>query len=161
LTPAKKDVLTGCSVAALVLLLFIGAMGILFYVSFKNFPDRASKEVLHEKHSNYLGEIDQLILESDSHLSLAAKLEKIDRPENIVFLGLEMEGSELHNDKNIINIFNQLESDSSQSRTIINGCGYGSYGHQDVLIIEYPLEKFEQVESLLIYFLDTQNQSTD
>lgn len=130
----------------------LGVFAFMIYQGNKNFPAYAEKAVLHKQYSNLITDIETSINESDTALSLAAKLEKIALPEEVIYLTLEkVSDSNFDKDNKHIDIIKKFGDSGSKSTTIINGTGYGRINGDDIVIISQPIEKIATLESYLIY----------
>ena len=148
-----KKILIGCGAVLLLSFIVMGILGFVIYKSHQNFPEYAKSEVVYKKYDHLIKQIDDNIMKSDTALSLASNLEKMQLPNNLIYLALEKtkDNDDFgHNDKNIIEII-KTQDHSSRSTTIINGSGYGTIGNTKILIIDYEIEKFDDVESCIIY----------
>jgi hypothetical protein len=114
---------------------------------FENFPGYAKKEVMYKKYNNLLSSIDEAVKQSDSYLSLAAKLEKIKKPDELIYFFLKS--------KNESRALVKKFKGSRSSKVLINGTGYGQVDGQHIVIIDYPVNQYG-VKSCLMYFLDRQ-----
>jgi len=123
---------------------------------FTNFPEHAEREVVYEKYKELLTSIDTCVADSDSVLSLAAKLEKIEKPNELLYLALEQEsiGSDsFDDDEEVIEITRRFQGECT-ARFIKNGSGYGQLNGKPIIIIEYGIN-FPDAKYCTIYLQDT------
>ena len=119
---------------------------------FTNFPEHAEREVVYEKYKELLVSIDTCVADSDSVLSLAANLEKIEKPTELLYLALEQEsiGSDpFDEEENVIEITRRFQGECT-ARFIKNGSGYGQLNGKPIIIIEYGIN-FPDVKNCTIY----------
>ncbi len=115
---------------------------------FTNFPEHAEREVVYEKYKELLASIDTCAADSYSVLSLAAKLEKIEKPKELLLLALAKEepfSSDLFDEENWIGVTKRVEGECT-ARFIINGSGYGQLNGKPIIIIEYDINLFVHKE---------------
>jgi len=86
-----KDFFKILAITMTIFFIMAGACAYSVYKSHKNFPEYAKKELLYEKYKNYLNSIDQELASSTSLLDFAAKIEKLEHPEEVIYLCLEKE----------------------------------------------------------------------
>ncbi len=111
----------------------------------ENFPEYAKKEVIYKKYSNLLASIDNAAKQSDSYLSFAAKLEKIEKPDEMIYFFLDSKNES----RALLKKFKGMRT----SRLLINGTGYGQVDGQNIVIIDYPVNQ-HGVKNCLMYFVD-------
>jgi len=149
----KPGVIIGFTFLILVVLL-MGKCSYSVYTEFKEFPEYAKKEVLHVKYKDLLKSIDETLEKSDSFLSFAANLEKIEKPDDLIYFALKKNETKKGFEKNdIVDIVKKFEGGGSFNKTLINGAGYGTVEKQNILIIEYSINKYD-VEDCIMYFKD-------
>ena len=115
---------------------------------FTNFPEHAEREVVYEKYKELLASIDTCVADSDSVLSLAAKLEKIEKPKELLLLALAKEepfSSDLFDEENWIGVTKRVEGECT-ARFMRNGSGYGQLNGKPIIIIEYDINLFVHKE---------------
>lgn len=115
------------------------------YVGSTNFPEYASSEALTKKYSNLIAAIDGEVKDAETSLSLGASLEKINYPENIVYVAIQT-----HSSGTIIVKSTPLLSSSSRSIFTKNGFGYGKLGSQEIEIITRPVKKLD-IKHVVVY----------
>jgi hypothetical protein len=147
--------IAGLSVAG-VLLVILGSVGFLayrIYQGYRSFPEYAKREVTYAKYDELLESIDDCIDTNDTALSLAACLETIEGPEELIYLSLErkVENRFSHDRERKIEIMNKCEDRRVFSETVINGSGYGSINGRRIIVIKYDVEKFDDIECCTIY----------
>ena len=107
-----------------------------FYSAFADKPEYATKEILSQKYKVLIADVDKLILNSNSALSLTEQLKSVSYPHNIVFVNLTKQD---HKDDDIV--VKSLPLNGSKNTYVINGFGYGSIGSQEIVIITRPVKK--------------------
>jgi len=115
---------------------------------FTNFPEHAEREVVYEKYKELLASIDTCAADSYSVLSLAAKLEKIEKPKELLLLALAKEepfSSDLFDEENWIGVTKRVEGECT-ARFMRNGSGYGQLNGKPIIIIEYDINLFVHKE---------------
>lgn len=148
-------IVLGCVVAAVILV----CCGIAYYVysTYANFPEYAKREVVYKKYEALLDAIDETVKKSNSILDLAANLEKIDMPDELIYLALEKTGKgNLGAEKDLLEILKKFK-DGSVSRMIMNGAGYGRVDGREVIIIEYEIKNFDGIDQCILYLKHTEN----
>ena len=116
------------------------------YSGFTNTPEYATEELLSQKYLSLIADVDEQIVNSTSALSLAANLETLDYPGNVVFVNLEKdEGEDI--------VVKSMTIDGSHSTFVKIGFGYGKIGSQDIVVITRSVNKhdLEDVEIFLEY----------
>lgn len=137
------------SIFVLSILLMVGSCSYFIYDGYQSFPEYAKKEVVYKKYSEYIDQLKKRIEESDSTLDLASKLEKMDHPEELIYLALEMESEDMLDDEKI-DIVKKFKKGSYS--TFSNGeTGYGTINDVDIIIINYDISKYSDLEGCLIY----------
>lgn len=130
-------------VFTLAIVLLISKCSMSLYDEVANFPEYAKKDVVYKQFSGLISGLDIAIESSSSQLSLAASIEKITLNDEIILVRLD----KLENEPLIV----KQKNNSENSRTIImNGSGYGVIDEQDILIIDYPINR-HGIENCLIY----------
>ncbi|EDM26800.1 hypothetical protein LNTAR_06129 [Lentisphaera araneosa HTCC2155] len=148
-----KDFFKILAITMTVFFIMAGACAYSVYKSHKNFPEYAKKEFLYEKYKDYLNSIDQELASSTSLLDFAAKIEKLEHPEEVIYLCLEKESDfDNHsNDNDEIEIIKKFESGSKSTYTS-NGTGYGRINGQNIVIIKHDVSSQKGLETCVIYF---------
>jgi len=114
-------------------------------------PEYSKEDVLYTKYSGLLEQIDNNIERSDSVSNLASNLKKVTLPNNLIYLALKKEDPEgSFSDYKIIEIVKTFESGDITHITFDNS-GYGTVGNKKIVIIQYPLDKFKELEHCIIY----------
>lgn len=124
----------------LVLLLITGGIvkcGHSIYSAVENFPEEAKKENLYRRYEVLIRALDTAIDTNNTKFSLAASLEKIDYPPEIVLVAL----TEKNADPLTIRSNLRNSNPTSTHSFIMNGTGYGTVNGQSVWIIDHPLNK--------------------
>ena len=142
--------------------LFTQAILTIFTTAFTNFPEHVEREVVYEKYKGLLASIDTCVADSDSVYSLAANLEKIEKPNELLYLALEQEsiGTDSFDDdeEDVIEITRRFQGECT-ARFIINGSGYGQLNGKPIIIIEYGIN-FPDAKHCIIYLRDTNESSS-
>ncbi len=141
--------------------LFTQAILTMFTTAFTNFPEHVEREVVYEKYKGLLASIDTCVADSDSVYSLAANLEKIEKPNELLYLALEQEsiGTDSFDDEeDVIEITRRFQGECT-ARFIINGSGYGQLNGKPIIIIEYDIN-FPDAKHCIIYLRDTNESSS-
>ena len=148
-----KDFFKIFAITITIFFILAGACAFGIYKSHKNFPDYAKKEVLYEKHKDYLASIDHELSESSSALDFAARIEKIEAPSELIYLCIEKESDIHDHNKNSdeIEIIKKFESGSKSTFTS-NGSGYGKINGQAIVILRHDISRIKGLENCLIYF---------
>lgn len=133
------------------LAILVGAIATGVYFIEKDFPDYARKDVVYAAYTDFLGAVDTAVAESDSMLSLAARLEKLERPEELIYLALEKSDADDfgYGDTERLEIVKSFEDGTFRS-TLINGTGHGRVNGRNIVIIEHDIDAFE-LEHCVIY----------
>ena len=143
------------------LLLWIMSMG-KWMTMFENFPEHTEREVVYEKYKDLLASIDTCVADSDGVYSLTANLEKIEKPNELLYLALGQEslGSDLFDEEeNVIEITRRFQGECT-ARFIKNGSGYGQLNGKPIIIIEYGIN-FPDAKYCTIYLQDTNESSSN
>lgn len=152
----KAGTIIAFTFLALILLL-IGKCSVGVYQGFKEFPEYAKKEVLHVKYKDLLKSIDKTVEKSDSFLSFAANLEKIEKPDDLVYFALNKNATKNGvTSPDLVEIVNKLKKPNATStnKVLINGTGYGQFNGENIVIIEYAINKHD-VKNCVLYFKDS------
>ncbi len=154
----------GCIIAVIVVacvMLFFGSifalLGLGIYKGVKNMPAYAKREVVYKQYADFLAAIDQAKEESTSQIDLAARLEKLEMPSEILFMGLQTENDSV-SDVSIEVV--KKTSWSSKSSMIINGAGYGKIDGKEILIIEYSIDKHNIEDCIMFLEPPAENTSS-
>lgn len=141
-----KAVLAGL---VIILLLGLGAFKLFqnFSSSVDSFPDYAKRDVVYSQYGPLIERVQSAIEASESMYDLAARLEKIPVPDELLYLTLTKEGASFDDDK--IEIVDKLDVRSS-SYTLIGNTGYGRLNDLPVIVIELPVNR-HSIEDCLIY----------
>ncbi|MDD7986693.1 hypothetical protein PQO01_17225 [Lentisphaera marina] len=148
-----KDFFKIFAIITTIFFIMAGACAFGIYKSHKNFPEYAKKDVLYTKYKDYLSEIDHELQESSSALDFAARLEKLNHPDEVIYLCIEKE-RDIHDHSNKsdeIEIIKKFESGSKSTYTS-NGTGYGSINDQDIVIIRHDISSIKGLDKCVIYF---------
>lgn len=130
--------------AAFVLL--VGGCSMLIYKSATSeYPDYAKKEVVDVQYADLISSIKSSVESSDSRFDLLASLEKINYPENTIYVGVQAEDS----DDNEFVVLKKFKSGSS-STFLMNGYGHGSINEQKIIIFSVPNEN-HGLEDVVVY----------
>jgi len=135
------------TIIAIVLILVVGSISMCDYSVYKliaDIPEEAQVENLNRRYAELIEKLDHAIQSSESVLSLAALLEKIEYPEDTIYvemayIGKDSEDSEA---KSIV-VIDQIRARGNKFRAIVNGGGYGRTGNENYLILQHPLKKYE------------------
>jgi len=122
-------------VIGFVILALLGTCTYLFSKMSVNFPDYAKREVVYAQYSDLIDAVDTSISNAESKQQLLDAFDKITYPKKTVRVVIE-------DDDNSIVIRNRL-ADGSSSKFIINGSGHGRLSKTDVILISYPINRFE------------------
>ena len=126
---------------------------------FENFPEYAKKDVIYRKYNALLASIDKAVEQSDSYLSLAAKLEKLPKPDDVIYFSIERHQANSLDDTERMVLIKKIKA-GNISKILINGTGYGQVDGQNILIIDYPVNQYN-VKSCLVYFVDKQAKNSE
>lgn len=146
----------GCLIAAtLSVLVLLGSMSFCsysLYRGYENFPEYAKKDAVYEKYKGLLKKIDECVVRSDTVLSLAANLEKTVTQEEVVYLALvkSEDDDSSDGDGDTIEIIRKYKGGVTSS-SVLNGTGYGKIDGRNILIIEYDIVAFADLEKCVIY----------
>ena len=146
-----------------IMILLVGKCSHSVYTSvskgFENFPEYAKKDVIYQKYNALLSSIDKAVEQSDSYLSLAAKLEKMPKPDDLIYFSIEKKQSKNFDNAQRIVLVKKIKG-TRISKILINGTGYGQVDGQNILVIDYPVNQYD-VKSCLIYFVDKQAKNSE
>lgn len=112
-------------------------------------PEYAKKEMVYKKYEDLLASVDACVEKSDSATALVDELKKIELPAELVYMAVEKEGDS--DKENKIEVVKKYSGSGSHNYKIINGSGCGTAGGKDVLIIQYGIEKLDDVKNCLVY----------
>jgi|SaaInlStandDraft_1057018.scaffolds.fasta_scaffold25783_2 hypothetical protein len=152
-----RHALLGCGIAFFVVCLPLMCVGGCLYHTWKNFPDRATKEAIEIRYAGHLSDLDSILQEgATSGIKLASKLEDLNHPGDLVFMALEIDGPEPSpgEDPPRIVIVDRRKSEGGSSHSMFFGAGYGQFGGVDVLMLERDISNIDGVEHLLICWED-------
>ncbi|MCM8535116.1 MAG: hypothetical protein NE334_04200 [Lentisphaeraceae bacterium] len=139
-----------------ILFLLVGGCAFSVYKSYKNFPDYAQKEVVYKKYDEFLDSLDTSIKKSSSVLDLAAKIEKLNFPSNILYVGLEKDVE--IGEEDMLDIVKKYKKDGYKSVFTKEGTGYGTISGKDIIVIHYPIDKYKDIENCVIYLEHKKNE---
>ena len=157
----KAGTIIGFTFLALLVLL-MGKCSVGMYQGFKDFPEYAKKEVLHVKYKDLLKSIDKAVETSDSYFSFVANVEKIEKPNDLIYFALNKnETKKGMTTTDLVEIVNKLKksNSTSTSKVLINGTGYRQFNGQNTVIIEYAINKHD-VKDCVMYFKDSNPRPT-
>ncbi len=157
----KKGCIIATIIIACVFVFFGGILGLIglgIYRGVKNIPPYANREVVYKDYAEFLAAIDQAKQESTSQLDLAARLEKIEMPPELLFMGLQTENDSVSDVS--IEIVKNIDW-SSKSTMIINGAGYGKLDGNEILIIEYNIDKYKIEDCIIFLRPPTESSASD
>ena len=128
------------------------------YERFQNFPQYAQREVTYKKYELLLKDIDACVGKNNTVLSLAACLERIHTPDELMYFALERDvGINGKSDEGKrINIVRNYTESCSQDITVKNGSGYGNIGEQKIIVSHYDIKKFEEIKRCILYMRYTE-----
>lgn len=145
----------GCLMAALVLVAVVSLIGLGAFKLFQNFtsavddfPEYAKKETVYRQYGTFIGKVQAAIDESQTMHDLAARLEKVELPDELLYLTLIKEASNSF-DQDKLEIVERVEV-SSSAYTLINGSGHGTINDMPVIVIQLPVDR-HSIEECLIY----------
>lgn len=151
----------GLVIAAILALIGFGAVklfqGAIFSV--ENFPEYAEKDAVYARYGSFIEEVQTTIDASQSMHDLAARLEKISMPEELVYLTLIKEDGDPF-DSDDLEIVKKFDVKSKQ-HTIINGTGYGKLNDVPVIVINVPVNRHSIEESYIYLRHDEPAPSPD
>lgn len=113
-----------------------------------NFPEYAKKEAVYRQYGPLIGDVQAAIDASESMHDLAARLEKLQLPDELLYLALIKETSSSF-DEDKLEIVERIDVRSS-SYTLIDGTGHGKLNDLPVIVIELPVNR-HSIEECLIY----------
>lgn len=149
-----KGCLIAGGVAGVLFVIGIITGGVMLYNSFSDFPEYAKEDVVYKRYDKMIKSIDKCVKESDSVLSLAAKLENLELPEELVYLALEKEskdGEFMDSDGQTVDVIKKYEDGGATNSFVLGRTGYGSRGGLDIVIINHPITGINGVKSCTIY----------
>lgn len=142
----------GCLIATLIIVVAVALAALGFYGIYtsvtEDFPEYATREVVYARHGDLIKQVQSSIDASESKYDLAARLEKIRSPEELLYLTLTTETAGSFDDEKM-EIIEKLDV-SSSSYTIVNGTGYGKLNDIAVIVINLPVGR-HSVEDLHIF----------
>lgn len=125
------------------------------------FPEYAKEAIALEQHKQLIETIDTAIASEKSFFGLAAKLEKLNYPSNIRYVGIKKRIADDTNrssfdEEEYIDIIGKREA----GMTLIKGnAGIGTYDDETFLIIMRPVEHIKDVVSCEIFIRMPANES--
>lgn len=150
----------GCLGAALALVLVFAAIGLGIFKLFQevttsvdDFPDYAKREAVYAQYGTLIDDVETAIDESESMHDLAARLEKLSAPEELLYLKLTKESDDLF-DREKLEIVEKFDV-MSYRQTIIDGTGHGHLNDVPVIVINLPVNR-HSIEECFIYLQSDQ-----
>lgn len=154
----------GCLSVGLILAVIFAMLGLGAYKLFQHFtdavddfPEYAKKDTVYKRHGELIAEIEAIISGSQSMYDLAARLEKMTLPDEIVYLTLIKITEDSFTD-NKIDVVKTLEI-TSRSQTIIDGTGFGKLNGIPVTVIRLPVNR-HSIEDCFIYIRTKQDATS-
>ena len=153
----------GCLSVGLILAVVFTMLGLGAYKLFQhftdaveNFPEYAKKGAVYTRHGDLIAEVEANVAESQSMYDLAARLEKMTLPDEVVYLTLTQTTEDSFTD-NKIDVVKTLEI-TSKSQTMIDGTGFGKLNGIPVIVIRLPVNR-HSIEDCFIY-IRTKQEAT-
>ncbi len=154
-TPKKSS---GSKVVVLCLLLLLVTMSYCsysIYRGFADFPEWAEKDVVYTNHADLIASVESEIKTSESLYDLAAKLEKLPRSDEILYLEIEHVPGKNEEDDEPFEEEEELvvidDGASSQSYFLNDAVGYGSRNGIETVVIMLDVEHLPNVNNVLFH----------
>lgn len=151
---------SGSRVVVLCLLLLLVTMSYCSYSIYRGFADYpawAEKEVVYNKHADLIASVEAEIKASESLYDLAAKLEKLPRASEILYMEIEHVPGKNEEDDDPFEEEEELvvidDGATSQSHFISHGVGYGSRNGVETIVIMLTVEHLPKVNHVLFHLL--------
>lgn len=155
---------SGSKVVILCLLLLLVTMSYCsysIYRGFADFPVWAEKEVVYERYGDLIASVEAEIQASESLYDLAAKLEKLPRASDILYMEIEHVPGKNEEDDDPFEEEEELvvidDDATSQSHFITHGVGYGNRNGFDTVVVMLDVEHLPKVNHVLFH-LEYQSQ---
>lgn len=145
----KGCLVLGLAGAVLFALIGLGAFKMLqsFKSATENFPQYAKRDAVYARYGSLIEAIEANIEASESMHDLAARLEKLNAPDELLYLTLTREGDSF--DKEKLEIVERMEV-TSNSYTLINDTGHGKINGKRVIVIRLPVNRWS-LEECFVY----------
>lgn len=152
----------GLVIAAVILtLLGLGAFKLYqgYTAAIDEFPEYARRDVVYAHYNSLIESVNEIIDESQSMHDLAARLEKLTVPDELVYLTLTKQTDHsFDNDK--LEIVEKFPVRSS-SHTLINGTGLGKLNDVAVIVINLPVNRHSIEDCFMYLRYDKRQHSAD
>lgn len=133
----------GCLIAFLITTAVFVLVGFgisrLYHQATEDFPDYARHEAVYEQYGELIGALQESIDVSQSRYDLAARLEKLQLPEQAAYLILTSEAADGFGEETM-EVLEKTQV-TSKSYTIMNGTGYGKLNGKPVVVISLPVNR--------------------
>lgn len=157
--------MNGCLRAAFVLVGVFALIGFgvfklfqSFTSSIEDFPEYARRDVVYAHYGSLIDEIQAAIKASESMHDLAARLEKTPMPDELLYLTLTKETSDVF-EKEKLEVVERSDVQST-SYTLINDTGHGKLNDLPVIVIKLPVNR-HSIEDCFIYLRHESPQDQD
>jgi len=141
----------------------IAMAGWWLWQSAENFPDDVRPEIVLASHQQFVDSIDSVIVDNPSFYQVAAKLENLSFPEELIYLAIYNEpedGFGMDEAKPVV----QKVQWSGHSTSIMNGTGHGTLdteqGEMSIIVIERPIDNAAIGKYWRAYFPRVENTSS-
>lgn len=145
----------GCLKAAFVVVAVFAVIGLGAFKLFQNFasavddfPEYAKKEAVYRQYGPFIADVQAAIDASESMHDLAARLENLQLPDELLYLALTKETSNSF-DEDKLEIVERINV-SSSSYMLVEGTGHGKLNDLPVIVIELPVNR-HSIEDCFIY----------
>lgn len=145
----------GCLRLTFVLLAVFGLIGLGAFKLFQNlassvenFPEYAKRDVVYAQYGLLIADVNEAIEAAESMHDLAARLEKLTVPDELLYLMLTKQTSDSFQ-KEKIEIVERINVRSS-GYTLVDDTGHGTLNDLPVIVIKLPVDR-HSIEDCFIY----------